>query len=471
MTTAPTDHYTAIIPHPTESKILMVEEGKSLSLPTVAIHGGYFAYVADLVKGIQDQFHIPITVLRCMRQTEQEVAGQKTLQSIFICEYLDKDTTPPLPCRWLSKEDIESAPLSNPEQISALQDWFAERTQPEAISPLRAPWAHPGWWARTTRWIQETLAAQGIQTTGPMQLLKTWAISYVLRVATTSGMVYFKAVPELFATESGLTAALAHDFPGQTPAILTVDTKQNYLLLPELSGGSLRNATTAAPDTEWYTEAVRRFARLQIACIDRTDALIAQGCAPRHLHDLPAAITQLLAEAEDTETRKLYGLTDFEESFLNSIAPHVTTLVTELEAFGIPETLLHGDLHSGNIHIAGTVPEGSCIFFDWSDGAITHPFFDLITFIGHPTMFTEEKLAQYNRHLDAYLEPWAELYPLETLHKAVAVAQQLAPAYHAVSYGNIARATEPTSRWELASAVGGYLKRLTIPDASTKNSK
>ena len=455
MTDSPTNRYTAIIPHPTEAKVLVVEGGGNLALPGVVISGGYFAYISDLVKGIREQFGIAITVLRCVCQVQREVDSQASTQAIFVCEYLGTEVAPPRSCHWTGRDNL---PLSDPDQKAAVEDWFAERDHPESISPLRAPWAHPGWWSRTTRWIHDTLTAQGIQPTGPMEPLKVWAISYVLPVPTTSGMVYFKAVPALFATESGLTAALAQDFPGETPAILAVDTEQNYLLLPELSGESLRNATAADPDTEWYPEAARRFARLQIACIGRTDALTAQGCCSRPLRDLPAAITELLTEAEDTKIRKLYGLADLEDNFLRSIGPRVMALVAELEAFGIPETLLHGDLHGGNIHVTGTVEEGNCVFFDWSDGAITHPFFDLITFIGVSGDYTDEKLARHHRYLNAYLEPWTALFPLDTLQRAVAVAQQLAPAYHAVSYGNIARATEPANRWELASAVGGYLK-------------
>ena len=46
----------------------------------------------------------------------------------------------------------------------------------------------------------------------------------------------------------------------------------------------------------------------------------------------------------------------------------------ELDAFGLPMSIDHGDLHAGNV----LAPGDRYVFFDWHEGAVTHPFFSMV---------------------------------------------------------------------------------------------
>ncbi len=61
---------------------------------------------------------------------------------------------------------------------------------------------------------------------------------------------------------------------------------------------------------------------------------------------------------------------------MQELAPRFAQICDELAAFGIPETLNHGDFHDGNV----LVKNGRITLFDWGDGCVAHPFVSLRTF-------------------------------------------------------------------------------------------
>lgn len=453
--------YYPILPHPTESKILLTQGPEGWTLPCVELQSGFMAYISSISEQIRERYGLSITVLRCIRVHAEGEGEARNVYAIFACENHGDDVTPPPDCAWTDKASLPDM-LGIPSPIRvALEAWFAEAENQESISSLRPGWALPGWLDETTEWIHQALSTQGITPTGPVEQLKTWSISCLLRLSTTAGNVYAKAVPSVFATEPRLTAALAKHFPGQTAEVLAVDETRNSLLLRELSGKSLRDAEQQEPEAGFYTNALRQFSALQFACIGQEERLTEWGCRNRPLSQLPADITELLTELESPEMRTVYGLTEEDaNTLIRGVPGKVSTLCQELTVFGLPETLLHGDLHGGNVWVTGEGTNRSIVFFDWSDGAIAHPFFDLVTFLPTPDASDEAAMTRYIGNRDAYLEAWTTYLPQEDLVRAFTVAQKLAPAYHAISYRYIAQATEPAAQWELSSAVGYYLKKI-----------
>ncbi|MBI1880332.1 MAG: phosphotransferase [Chloroflexi bacterium] len=54
--------------------------------------------------------------------------------------------------------------------------------------------------------------------------------------------------------------------------------------------------------------------------------------------------------------------------------PHLKARCDQLAGYSVPQTLVHGDLHTGNVALV----EGKLLFFDWTDACVTHPFFDVM---------------------------------------------------------------------------------------------
>ena len=138
-------------------------------------------------------------------------------------------------------------------------------------------------------------------------------------------------------------------------------------------------------------------------------------------------------------------------------------LCAQLAAYGVPETLVHGDLHEHNVALAGGRP----VIFDWSDACVAHPFFDLITlldtdhFAGDP-----EALAGLRAR---YLAGWAGFGDSASRAAALDLALRVGCLHHAISYQHIVMAVEPAARWEYMSGarffLGALLAALTPPPA------
>jgi aminoglycoside phosphotransferase (APT) family kinase protein len=124
---------------------------------------------------------------------------------------------------------------------------------------------------------------------------------------------------------------------------------------------------------------------------------------------------------------------------LRRVAPRLHELIRRLDALGLPATLVHGDLHPGNV---ARIDE-ELVYFDWTDACVAHPFVDLHSLQWERDERTREAI------LDAYLEPWRAVAAEETLREAVALARVVTPLHHAVSYATIAASQEPSSRSEL----------------------
>ncbi|HJZ48886.1 MAG TPA: phosphotransferase, partial [Roseiflexaceae bacterium] len=153
---------------------------------------------------------------------------------------------------------------------------------------------------------------------------------------------------------------------------------------------------------------------------------------------------QALAELDPPEAGQLRGL-----------GPRIAQICDRLLDYRVPQTLVHGDLHLGNV--AGAAEQ--FVFFDWTDACVAHPFFDLTTMLNS----AEENLGSFQaaraRLADVYLGAWTDYEPIERLREACALALPLGALHQAVSYWHILTAVEASAREEWAGATGYWLRK------------
>jgi aminoglycoside phosphotransferase (APT) family kinase protein len=190
------------------------------------------------------------------------------------------------------------------------------------------------------------------------------------------------------------------------PEPLAIDEKQVWMLLPDL-GPPL----AAEPEAEVWIDSLRGHARLQRSYADQADRLLEFTCVDRRLAVLDGEIDRLFGLNPATER-----LEAAERARLPRRAEELREAITELAAIGVPETLLHGDLHPRNL----AVRDGSVLAFDWTDAAVSHPFLDLVTFVEKRSPISEDP-----RLTDAYLAEWEEYAGPADLRRALALAQEL----------------------------------------------
>ena len=191
------------------------------------------------------------------------------------------------------------------------------------------------------------------------------------------------------------------------------------------------------------------FARMQIECVGKDDLLREIGCRDRTLAGMPAQMRDLIADKS-----ALCGLTENEQARLRALMPTIESACDQLASGPIPQTLMHGDLHGGNI----VLNEHGYVIFDWTDACISHPFFDLLTVVDNN--FDPMESGRREQLISAYLGEWAArgYGSVEDLRATCDLALKLGPLYHAISYWQILRACEKVMLLEMGTALPHYLK-------------
>jgi hypothetical protein len=289
-----------------------------------------------------------------------------------------------------------------------------------ADSPVTPAWTRPGWYAEAMPWIDEQLSAAGTPRTGVPAQVRSWGLSNVLRCPTSKGDVYFKALahastirpahadalPLLFAHEPVLLQKLSEARPGEVPAPLAIDEERAWMLLPDLGPALARG-----PEVELWIESLRGHARLQRSFADQPERLLSFTCVDRRLAVLDGELDRLFGPNAATER-----LEPAERAMLPRRAEQLREAIAELTAIGVPETLLHGDLHPRNL----AVRDGKVLAFDWTDAAVSHPFLDLVTFVEKRSPLSTDP-----RLKDAYLAEWEAYASPADLRRALVLAEEL----------------------------------------------
>jgi hypothetical protein len=179
-------------------------------------------------------------------------------------------------------------------------------TEPEPDAEHRLPWARLGGPSELVEWADTVVTR-----TGPAEQIRTWNLSSVHRLPTADGPVWLKAAPPFLADEGTVIKMVAAHDPTLVPEVLA--SAPNRVLLSQAEGGS---------------------------CRDLTEEMV-ERVVPRWV-----AVQHALAGE-----------------------PQLKPTVVPMPSFGLPDTLTHGDFHSGNWRDSGVV-------IDWSDACWGHPALD-----------------------------------------------------------------------------------------------
>jgi hypothetical protein len=263
--------------------------------------------------------------------------------------------------------------------------------------PMRAPYAEVGGPAASLAW------ARGIL--GPLTAtqLRTWNLSSIWRLAHRSGTAWLKEVPAFYRHEGAVLGWLGDRFPGLGPVLLGVDGGR--VLLDDVPGEDRYGAPAA--DRLPMLAALHR---VQRAATAELPALRALG--------VPAA--DLAPRIRYVATR--YGYPDVLDGLDERLA--------ELAACGLPDTLVHGDFHPGNVR-------GSVIL-DWGDCTIGNPGFDLLRMVERLPATERDALA------GQWCDWWRAAVPGCHPERVLDALAPLAPLRAATVYANFLDRIEPS---------------------------
>jgi hypothetical protein len=292
------------------------------------------------------------------------------------------------------------------------------------------PWTDAAWLVEARAWIGERVAACGWRITEPIEQPHVRWWSTAMRVSTTDGVLWMKAVQPMYAFEIRLTPWLANLWPELTQEVIATDPDRGWMLSRD-AGIRLREAEERS-SVDYWTDLLPRYAEMQMAVSAHRAELDAMEVPDRTLARLAADLRATVDEPQTVLLGDPRGLTAEELAAVKERLDGFDADCVRLAALGIPETLQHDDLHDANAFVR----DGGFVVFDWGDACISHPFHTLavtMRSLGYNGKL-EPGGTEINRLLDAYLEPWQKLAPPDALREAADIARRTGAIGRAMAY-------------------------------------
>lgn len=442
------DYYT-IIPDGDAARVLVLpaEDGR-WTLPQWRTDEEFAWQAVDHVnRAVRENWGLKVTTLRCLCN-RRNVSGRRDCRIYEMETHGGVPRKAPGGGRWIDEKDLDNLEMQEREHKLLLRTYFLETSR--QYSESRMPWARPGWIAYAVSWMLDQLKRLDIRPTGPVEQLRIWSRSSILRVPTTDGDVYLKALPPPTLLGEELTFELISYYAEHLPSHLAFDPQRRWCLLREPGTAPADHEST---DLE-LAHSVQALARVQLASIHHTLRFISMGAADRRLENLPSQVDLLFGDTFALRPQRGEGLTYQEVRRLREAAPALKAACERLAAFKIPNVLEQGTTFAGE---TVTQQTGSLVP-DWSEAAITHPFFALaISPVFNPG--NENSPALPARLRDAYLQAWTHIEPPDRLLEAFELAEILAPLHCAVAVHQIGLPNAET-QWEAEASLPFFLRVL-----------
>jgi Phosphotransferase enzyme family len=440
-----------VVVHPHDPSVLAVRGDGALALPG-AEHPGqvWTADPGEILPDLRELLGVDAVLLHCLEEDEDPVARVRRATLLAVPR-----AVPALPegLAWVGPAELALAGGGRDDAALAARV-LEELDRRGAVQP----WAARGWFAGAEAWLRAAMEAAGRPLTGPVRQVRVWELSCVLRAPTGAGDVWFKANPAspLFVDEGAVMGTLSGLFPNRVPAPLAVDAERGWLVLDDFG----EEVGWGAP-VEVAEEVARAHARMQVEAAAHVDRLLAAGCHDRRLERLAAEAEAWLPALAATGRLPCIDaatwLSADEQAALRAAVPRLLAHCDELAGYAIPPSIVHGDLHLGNV---ARGPDGY-LLFDWTDACVAHPFLDLPT-IRRGTAFAEDEgeTELRGRLRAAYIPEWGSFESPARLARAWELALPLGALHHAISYRSIVAQLQPPIDRHMAQSTAWWLRQV-----------
>ena len=425
--TIPTWQVTALVGRVGSREILAQDGVGTATLPTAERPTEIEPYAADAIAVVETMLKAPVVPLRL---TWLPMEGGPSRTIVVEVEPL---AAAPSGYRWEDPSVVLEA-LGTGEASSVVRRWMDRLDG--ATAPLEPPWAREGWLARTAAWMVDRMGDVELPVTEPPRMVYQGPLAAVLRARSDERALFLKCAAPAFANEASITHAIWRRTPDAVSAVIASDPEENWLLMNDHGGRLLE----PEPGGSWI-EAVRRVAALQRAWIGSAHEVSAAGGQTRPLELLASAVPDM-RDRDDLGGR----MTPKVRAAWVAAEPRLVDACAALIDVGLPDTLVHGDLHPENVVIT---PSGYLIV-DWSDAAVGNPFVDLATFL----VRTRDRDLR-RRLLEAYVDDWDGVCDRARLDAAGDLAMTVGALYQVATYQALLPALDAPDR---AQFLGGDVR-------------
>jgi len=311
-----------------------------------------------------------------------------------------------------------------------------------------SPFARRGWFRGLRDWTAQIIRPLGLHLSDSFRQYNASPSFNLIRFETTGSAVWFKGVGEPNRREFPITVKLAELFPSFMPEVLGTKSEWNGWLSREVQGKNLGEAK----DLALWEQAAADLARLQIESISESESILQLGTHDLRFDALSPAIEpffDVVGRVMDEQPKVPPAILSREElSLLRVLVGDALTLLADLR---IPNTLGHLDLNPGNILVSGH----RCIFLDWAETYVGHPFFSLEYLLAHFGRGVDANPYDRSRMVDAYTAPWRRMVSNDRITEGLVLTPLAAVFAYAVgmdAWKDDARLRDPK--------IAGYIRSL-----------
>jgi hypothetical protein len=433
-----------LVPGPSEGTIL---QSAGRALPAASVGGDEKeAAVIAVAAFLRDAWGLTVPVLETHPKWK-EVAEGEPIPTLVLTEPARAEWTPPAGLRF---GPLPATPGDLPWPILPRADELLAELRANTPPPeLRPRWMRRGWFDRASTWMRAAAADAGRPLAGDPTPFFLRGISALLRAPTDGPDLFLKAVFPPFHAEPVLTRLLAERFPGTVPTVVAVEPDEGWLIVEDVGSSWVGDAPESdRPDA--LARGAAALVTIQRAIASDDDAirtLLDAGAPHRPLADLVASV----ASAVGPEG---FGIGDdgIDAERAERVLDALAAAVARVEGVGLPETVVHGDFHSGN---AALVDERIAII-DWSDAAISNPAVDLVTWLA----WSGDRRAEVDAATGAWVAAWSAAVDGDALRAMIDDVLIVGAGYQIVSYDGIRRNLEPATRYTMTGGGDHFLKTL-----------
>ncbi|HEY6743914.1 MAG TPA: aminoglycoside phosphotransferase family protein [Lapillicoccus sp.] len=370
-------------------------------LPAFVAAPRWWPEVDSVVRQVEERFGLVVTVLRLLT-TDTDVSGGDV-------SYL---------------AELRSG--QSPETARPVDDRIAEALSSDPTHRLW--WAEPGGLDHLPAWVDAALRAHARRRTGPLRQRKTWNLSVVVTAPTDGGQIWFKATPSFLADEGGVIRRVAQADPDIVPVVVAHDPGRRALLMDQVPGED----QFGLADEAVLEAMVRRWVGVQAALTGDVEHALAIGARDLRRWSLLAALEDLVGRIEVRA-----ALDDSDLEAVETLVADLPRRLDDVAACGLPDSVLHGDMHPGNWRRDGD----RLTLLDWGDVAVGNPMLDQRAFVerlADPSL--RERIAQLWAGL------WREAVPGGDPGRAAALLAPVAELAAAATYQRFLDHIEATER-------------------------
>ncbi len=417
------DTYSLVITRRGRSELLCLADGPHYSLPSVEIPR--WQRVAERINNaVKERWNLDAYSLStcCLSDPLRDAASFTQFQ---VMECVRPDCQLPPKAYWAPVSALMPTSFRDSGYLRAIHAALGESgAHPASKNP--GPFSKPGWLRDLCEWIQEQLRPLNLRLTGQFRQLTASPTFNLIRFETDGPALWFKAVGEPNVHEFKIVSTLATLFPLFLPRIIATRPEWNAWLMTEAEGTS----PDAASDFAVWKAVSARLAQLQTASPQETDRLLAVGCRDLSTPSLLDRVDEFCATMDELMNRQTKTpppiLTSSE---LFALSGRLKEALLALAASGIPTALNHLDFNPGNV----VVSDGNCVFLDWAEAAIGHPFLTLEYLLEHFKRLYPESPARHTELISTYAQTWQAHASPSAISRSLSLAPLAAVFAYAVS--------------------------------------